>query len=244
MPRRTADPTTTPIVDPEAPFDGPEDGPEDDFPPVPEVFVQAFNPNPSGPSVGVTKRGVSVTVKRLMGSDKNAAQFLNESVELTLSEEGAMDFSVMLKTAQLLSNQAVDMVADAMGIDTVEENGWVRFAKNSGPSPFPQQALAGQMPVSPAYQPQVMPPPQGYAPAPQQGYAPAPQQNGGGQRQANYDQNTKNALLNLSRQAPHLFTVGNPREFNGKMKTPLTPTPAAFAQLGLVVPNPIKSLWV
>lgn len=240
MARRAA--TTEAIVDPEVPFDPELDDDGDEgtvSPSLPVSIPQVFLTNTSEPSTVVTKRGISVTVKRHQGSDKNQGPLLNTTVEVTLSEEGAMDFARQLKTAQLLCNEAHDLVGNAMGIDTEEgQDGWVRFAKSNTASPFPQQALQ-QAPQQPQYAPQ----PQQYQQAPQQSYGGGGQQ-GGQRREPNYDDHSKNALSQLFYQQPHLFQVEQKTFPDGKTKTGLTPTPAAFQAVGMVVPNPIKKLWL
>lgn len=238
MARRAA--TTEAIVDPEVPFDPELDDDGDEgtvSPSLPVSIPQVFMTNTSEPSAVVTKRGISVTVKRHQGSDKNQGPLLNTTVEVTLSEEGPMDFARQLKTAQLLCNEAHDIVGGALGIDTIERDGWVSFGLTA-PAPFPQQALQ-QAPQQPQYAPQ----PQQYQQAPQQSYNGGGQQ-GGQRREPNYDDHSKNALSQLFYQQPHLFQVEQKTFPDGKTKTGLTPTPAAFQAVGMVVPNPIKKLWL
>lgn len=245
MPRRTAAPEPTPLVDIDMPFDPEGDVTDPDVTSPAEYLVpQVFQANPSEASISITKRSISVTVKRHQGSDKNQGPLVNTTVEVTLGEEGPMDFARQLKTAQLLCNEAHDVVGNALGIDTVEgPDGWVTFGQGA-PSPFPQQALQAPMPQQPmqyVQQPQQYP----QVPQPQQFI---PQQGGGGggqNRQANYDDHTKGLLSQLYQQQPHLFSGVEQKTFdNGKTKLGMMPSPMAFQAIGVMPPAQIKKLWL
>lgn len=220
------------------------DIPDEDGTPSISIVPDVFTPNGAAHSSGLTKRSVSVTVKRHMGTDKNAGPLVNNTVEVTLGEEGPMDFATAMKTAKVLCNEAVHIVAGSLNINTLEDNeGWVRFG--SGPLPAavaPTALYAAPQPPQMAPQGQPFPPPQ-YAP-PQQYGAPQGQQNGG-RSPGNYDQQTRSALVSLLGQQPHLFQAGQLTPMrDGKLKTPYLPSPQAFAVIGMPSPAEIKKLWV